>query len=168
MPRRISSSGGGIGCILILFIIFVVYKAIEWFVALVTSTVVWKFLVTVFNFLPNWLQGILTVIAVVAAIIFAFFVVGWIWNWLYNAQNQRRINSKSSPGVRRRFSKKEREYIIGTRYYEQGGMCAMCKRSIPKDLFEIDHIIPIAKGGGSEFSNLQLLCSTCNRRKGAR
>ena len=30
----------------------------------------------------------------------------------------------------------------------------------------IDHIVPIAKGGLSEFENLQLLCTTCNRIKG--
>lgn len=33
--------------------------------------------------------------------------------------------------------------------------------------FEIDHVIPIAKGGQNVPNNLRVLCRTCNRRKGA-
>ncbi len=31
---------------------------------------------------------------------------------------------------------------------------------------ECDHIIPLARGGRTEMSNLQTLCKTCNRKKG--
>ena len=33
---------------------------------------------------------------------------------------------------------------------------------------EIDHIIPVALGGTNAVENLQILCTTCNARKGAR
>ena len=45
--------------------------------------------------------------------------------------------------------------------------CAECgKKSVTKALFQIDHKIPMAKGGLSVIENLQLLCRTCNLRKG--
>lgn len=43
--------------------------------------------------------------------------------------------------------------------------CRKCGRKT-NDL-EIDHIIPIAKGGKSTFDNLQTLCHKCNCKKGA-
>lgn len=46
--------------------------------------------------------------------------------------------------------------------------CKLCGNSTynePNLLLEIDHIIPIAKGGITEESNLQTLCWKCNRHK---
>ncbi|CAD2074104.1 HNH endonuclease [Phocicoccus pinnipedialis] len=46
--------------------------------------------------------------------------------------------------------------------------CQMCSASTddhPLILLEIDHIIPISKGGLSEKENLQTLCWKCNRKK---
>ena len=43
--------------------------------------------------------------------------------------------------------------------------CRKCGRKT-KDL-EVDHIIPIAKGGKSTYDNLQTLCHRCNLKKGA-
>ena len=41
-------------------------------------------------------------------------------------------------------------------------------REFPIDIFEIDHIRPRSKGGPDVDKNLQLLCPTCNGRKGNR
>ena len=38
----------------------------------------------------------------------------------------------------------------------------------PNLLLEVDHIVPVSKGGLSEPENLQTLCWRCNRTKGAK
>src|SRR5262249_23579395 len=43
-----------------------------------------------------------------------------------------------------------------------GGRCRKCRRSIN---LEMDHIIPVSKGGQTEEANLQTLCRRCNRAK---
>ena len=45
------------------------------------------------------------------------------------------------------------------------GKCVKCGSNI--DL-EYDHIKPVSAGGKSTYRNLQLLCQTCNRSKGAK
>lgn len=50
-------------------------------------------------------------------------------------------------------------------YERDGYRCRICKRKT-NDL-EVDHIIPIAKGGKSTYDNLQTLCHRCNVKKGA-
>ncbi len=42
-----------------------------------------------------------------------------------------------------------------------------CVRCDSTDRLEIDHILPLARGGGNEDDNLQTLCRPCNRRKWA-
>ncbi|MBS5849843.1 MAG: HNH endonuclease [Clostridium sp.] len=46
--------------------------------------------------------------------------------------------------------------------------CCSCGNSIyaePNLLLEIDHIIPVSKGGHTTEENLQTLCWKCNRAK---
>ena len=50
---------------------------------------------------------------------------------------------------------------------EQKGKCMYCGRKPGIDLMDIDHKNPIAKGGSNAKRNLQLLCRSCNTRKGA-
>jgi HNH endonuclease len=43
-----------------------------------------------------------------------------------------------------------------------GGRCRKCRRATN---LEMDHIVPVSKGGKTEESNLQVLCRRCNRAK---
>jgi len=50
-----------------------------------------------------------------------------------------------------------------------GFRCRLCGRgaeSNPPVELEVDHIVPVSKGGGHEESNLRALCRECNRGKG--
>ena len=47
------------------------------------------------------------------------------------------------------------------------GRCAACGTNI-RDGYHMDHIQPMARGGESTFTNLQLLCGTCNLKKHAK
>lgn len=62
---------------------------------------------------------------------------------------------------RAKVSKELRQEI----FERDGYTCVICG-STEKESLEIDHIMPISKGGKTEPSNLQTLCRNCNIRKG--
>lgn len=47
------------------------------------------------------------------------------------------------------------------------GVCANCGDKVTEDDFEADHIVPHSKGGKTQIANGQILCSDCNKAKGA-
>ena len=51
---------------------------------------------------------------------------------------------------------------------QQEGRCNGCKTEFPFRVFEVDHVIPRSRGGTDHISNLQLLCTHCNKTKGDR
>lgn len=63
--------------------------------------------------------------------------------------------------------------VVGDRYGWKCGMCSceVLKEHRGKRRFttpEIDHVIPLSKGGAHTYANIQLLCFPCNRSKMAR
>lgn len=46
--------------------------------------------------------------------------------------------------------------------------CQYCGRKAPDVVLQVDHISPVAAGGGNELLNLTTSCSDCNSGKGAR
>ena len=43
-----------------------------------------------------------------------------------------------------------------------------CRSCGSRENLQVDHIIPLAKGGANDLSNLQTLCSVCNSQKSDR
>jgi len=66
----------------------------------------------------------------------------------------------SEYGRRRAIPKQVKMYV----WQRDGGRCVECGSN---SNLEYDHIIPVSRGGSNTERNLQLLCESCNRRKGA-
>ena len=71
----------------------------------------------------------------------------------------RRFSNGSSFGARKNIPDKIRFEVFKRYLY----VCQICGS---KDRLEIDHIVPVSKGGSDDPSNLQPLCYPCNRGKG--
>lgn len=74
---------------------------------------------------------------------------------------------KSAKYQRQLMTPQLREQILSRDKYECK-KCGVSKKNEKHLLLEVDHIIPISKGGITIESNLQALCWKCNRTKGAR
>lgn len=57
--------------------------------------------------------------------------------------------------------KSVREYVFQRDNYQ----CRSCGKNQQEITLNIDHIIPLAKGGSNDMSNLQTLCRPCNQQK---
>jgi hypothetical protein len=57
-------------------------------------------------------------------------------------------------------------------YFRDRGRCVLCRADLSgtlslRSVEHFDHIVPLARGGLNDVSNLQLLCSKCNLKKRA-
>jgi hypothetical protein len=75
--------------------------------------------------------------------------------------------TKSAAGQRALMTSKLREQIKARDNYACL-LCGVSLKSEPHLLLEVDHIMPVSKGGLSISENLQTLCWRCNRSKGAK
>ncbi len=65
--------------------------------------------------------------------------------------------------------------LLNSIYDKTGGYCAYCGKKLAfvnygiqgaRANWEVDHDIPISRGGANEFKNLVAACFICNRSKG--
>ena len=89
-------------------------------------------------------------------------------------------NSRSSYGtacVSEAFKQRQRSLMTNKMRYKilqrDDHRCVLCGRTAQESIaasgygLEVDHIIPVSKGGKTVESNLRTLCFACNRGKGA-
>lgn len=61
------------------------------------------------------------------------------------------------------------EFIdIGKLYHEHRGICGICRLPVAFDVFAVDHIRPLSKGGPHAWWNVQIAHIACNSSKGNR
>lgn len=77
--------------------------------------------------------------------------------------------AKSAAGQRALMTSRLRGWIKDRDHHTcQNPVCGASVAVEPNLLLEVDHIVPVSKGGLSEPENLQTLCWRCNRAKGAK
>ena len=88
-------------------------------------------------------------------------------NAMVNYLNDRIKWKKSAAGQRALMTSALRKHILERDNYTCR-QCGVSTHDEPHLLLEVDHIIPVSKGGMTTEDNLQTLCWRCNRTKGAK
>jgi hypothetical protein len=82
--------------------------------------------------------------------------------WIDTEQKGNETVKPDVPGIKRKkFSAKDRLAI----YRKTEGHCYLCGEFVDFDSFEVEHRIPISKGGTNGLDNLYCSCATCNAIK---
>jgi 5-methylcytosine-specific restriction endonuclease McrA len=81
------------------------------------------------------------------------------------AQGQRRRARKRGAPGDGGYTGAEQAAIKAALYVDQ--MCPVCHECDVTD-WNLDHIVPLSRGGSHDRSNLLLICAACNKSKGAR
>lgn len=72
--------------------------------------------------------------------------------------NERNTPVRRSTGKRLRFEVFKRDYFT----------CRYCGAQPPEVVLVVDHVLPVARGGGETLDNLITACEVCNQGKAAR
>ena len=80
------------------------------------------------------------------------------WLMLHTRPNERRIH----PTERVAWPQGLKQELMR----RQNNTCAYCGNRKTAGTLEIDHVVPVVRGGSNDKSNLQVICAPCNQRKG--
>lgn len=76
-------------------------------------------------------------------------------------ERERLRKAKIRPGHPQFVEPVDREVV----YTMHGGCCGICKQFVAADDFEVDHRVPLSRGGLHGYVNTQPAHPSCNRRK---
>lgn len=91
------------------------------------------------------------------------------WEWI--AQRRKLLESIGCEATLKEYNSKTQRNLMTKALRRQimvrdNYTCRICGKYMPDEVgLHIDHIVPIAKGGKTIPSNLQVLCSKCNGKK---
>lgn len=78
------------------------------------------------------------------------------WRTLFEVK---RFQRRDRPGERVHLPAE----LLRRVYLRDRGRCQICQREVGPREWEADHVVPIARGGGNEITNLRVACRKCNR-----
>lgn len=112
--------------------------------------------------LVDWLFSFKNLFADIVALILCVFLIAWCFliMSLFIETKDTFDYSYSRPRKRKPIKPEIKNQV----WNRDGGRCVRCGTN---QKLEFDHIIPHSKGGADTYRNLQLLCESCNRSKGA-
>ena len=105
-----------------------------------------------------WIVAVGLWLAKVATLISLWTADALIWVMLVTRSDERRIR----PTKRLTWPKGLKRSLMR----RQDNTCAYCGYRRIAASMDIDHIIPVVRGGSNDESNLQVICRSCNQRKG--
>lgn len=71
-------------------------------------------------------------------------------------------------GVVKKFFYREPRFSRKAVWARDAGACAYCSKSVSPYSFTYDHVLPVSRGGKTEWTNIVTACPPCNHRKGNR
>ena len=78
-----------------------------------------------------------------------------------NTDNEETLYTENDKSSRKALSLRKRFFVMK----RDGFACVKCRASGPGVRLEVDHVMPVSKGGSDSLDNLQTLCFECNRGK---
>jgi hypothetical protein len=107
-----------------------------------------------------WLDNFDNLFIDIIQIILSIFLLAWAFLLMSSLPKKEDSNNYSHPRKRKAIKPEIKNQV----WNRDGGRCVRCGTN---QKLEFDHIIPHSKGGADTYRNLQLLCESCNRSKGA-
>ncbi len=67
-----------------------------------------------------------------------------------------------------RLPKREIRFTRRNIFYRDRCSCQYCGKTFPQKQLNLDHVVPLSRGGASSWDNVVCACIACNTKKGAR